>query len=99
MERRLEELSALEIGELVNKREITPTEVVKYFYNRISLFNNDINVFTYTKLDEALERAKNIEKRLENGEFVGQFAGVPFALKDFLPSKKGGQTQKVESNL
>ena len=65
MERRLEELSALEIGELVNKREITPTEVVKHFYNRISLFNNDINVFAYTKLDEALEQAKNIEKRLD----------------------------------
>ena len=32
---KLEYLSALEIGELVNSRVVTPTEVLKYFEKRI----------------------------------------------------------------
>lgn len=85
----LESLSAAEIGKLVNDRIIAPSTVVKYFSERIKKFNPQINAFVYTKIDEALEQAKILENRLKNGENLGPFAGVPFALKDFLPSKKG----------
>ena len=82
-------LSALEIGSLVNKREITPTSVLNYFRERIETRNKSINAFVYTKFDEAYQRAFELEKKLNNYEYCGPFAGVPFALKDFLPSKKG----------
>ena len=36
---KLEELSALEIGSLVNGRKISPTEVVEYFLDRIERRN------------------------------------------------------------
>lgn len=85
----LEYYSALDIGELVNKKIVSPTEVLEYFEKRIKKINPKINAFVYTKFDEAYEKAKILEKRLEKGENCGVFAGVPFALKDFLPSKKG----------
>ena len=88
-ELKLEYLSALEIGELVNKRVITPTEVLKYFESRINTRNESINALVYTKFDYAYNQAKTLEERLKKGENLGIFAGVPFALKDFLPSKKG----------
>lgn len=85
----LHKYSASEIGELVNKRIFRPIEVVKYFENRINKYNKKVNAFTYTKFKEAEEAAIKLESRIANGEYVGPFAGVPFALKDFLDSKKG----------
>lgn len=89
IELKLEYLSALEIGRLVNERKITPTEVLKYFEDRINKRNKSINAIVYTRFPEAYEKAKKLEERLDKGENLGIFAGVPFALKDFLPSKKG----------
>lgn len=89
MDIKLEYLSAIEIGKLVNDRTITPTEVLDYFVDRINKRNKSINAFVYTKFDYAYSEAKKLEERLKNGENLGVFAGVPFALKDFLPSKKG----------
>lgn len=86
---RLDKMSAYEIGELVNNRVFTPLEVVKYFEERIDTLNGKINAFTYVKYEEAEKRAIELGKRIENGENLGPFAGVPFALKDFLDSKKG----------
>lgn len=89
MSYRFETLSALEIGALVNERKVTPTEVILYFKDRIERLDPSINAFTYTKFDEALIEAKKEEEKLAKGQYLGIFAGVPFALKDFLPSKKG----------
>lgn len=85
---RLEYLSASEIGRAVNNRQLSPCEVVNYFEDRIIKKNADINAFVYTKFEYAEEEAKKLEKRIMSGEQLGDFAGVPFALKDFLPSKK-----------
>ena len=85
----LETLSALELGQLINTKAISPTEVIEYFADRIEKRNPSINAFTYTKIDEALEDAKHLETLLATGVNCGEFAGVPVALKDFLPSKKG----------
>ncbi len=89
---KLENLCAWEIGELVNTRKIRPTEVVKYFLDRIEKYNKNINAFVYVKPSYALSKARKLEARLEAGEDCGPFAGVPFALKDFLPNKKGWQS-------
>ena len=86
---KLEYLSASEIGRMVNSKAIAPTAVLEYFEKRIKERNPSINAFVYTRFDEAYERAKELEERLQRGEDCGPFAGVPFALKDFLPSKKG----------
>ena len=86
---KLEYLSASEIGRLINNKQITPTEVLDYFIERINKYNDKVNAFVYTKFDYAYNEAKKLEDRLNKGENLGVFAGVPFVLKDFLPSKKG----------
>ena len=86
---KLEELSGVELGKEVNSGNITPTEVIDYFADRIEKRNPSINAFTYTKIDEAREEAKKLEDRMAKKEEVGPFAAVPVGLKDFLPSKKG----------
>jgi len=85
----LEKLPGLELGSLVNRREISPVEVISYFLKRINAYNSNLNAFVYTKAEDALKEAIKLEKRIMSGEYVGPFAGVPVCLKDFLPSKKG----------
>ena len=86
---RLETLSAAELGRAVKSGHVTPTEAVDYFARRIERRNSSINAFVYTRFSEAREAAKLLESRLARGEDPGPFAGVPFAMKDFLPSKTG----------
>ncbi|MBP5459095.1 MAG: amidase [Clostridia bacterium] len=86
---KLELLSAAELGREIQAGHLTPTEAVLYFEHRIEERNAAINAFVYTKFEEAEAAAKALEQSMADGEEAGPFAGVPFALKDFLPSKKG----------
>ena len=47
---KLEQLSGCELGRLVNKGEVSPTEVIQYFRKRIEERNPSVNAFTYTKV-------------------------------------------------
>lgn len=89
MQNKLENLSASQIGEAVRTKKISPIEVVEYFKQRIIANNEKINAFVYEAFSYAEKEAVKLQKRIDAGEDVGPFAGVPFALKDFLPSKKG----------
>ncbi|MCR5232446.1 MAG: amidase [Lachnospiraceae bacterium] len=82
-------LSGVELGREVNRGNIAPTEVIRYFADRIEKRNPSLNAFTYTKIEEAMEEAESLEERLAKGEKIGPLASVPVGLKDFLPSKKG----------
>ena len=86
----IEQFTALELGQKVNNKEIKPTEVIEDFVKRYGKINPKVNAFTYTEVDYAVEKAKELEKRIMRGDNdIGVLAGVPVALKDFLPSKKG----------
>ena len=82
-------LSAAELGREVSAKHISPLEVVRYFEDRITERDPSLNAFTYTRFEYAEQEARRLAERLAAGEETGPFAGVPFALKDFLPSKKG----------
>lgn len=89
MNDKLELLSAAELGAEVNAGRISPTDAVLYFERQIRERNDRLNAFVYTKFEYAESSAKQLEERLARGDIIGPFAGVPFAMKDFLPSKKG----------
>ena len=89
MKDKLEYLSATELGRAVNRRKLSPKEVVEYFEKRIKERNPSLNAFTYTKFEYAYQQAEALETKLYRDGYIGPFAGVPFALKDFLSSKVG----------
>ncbi|MBP5179914.1 MAG: amidase [Clostridiales bacterium] len=85
----LYELSAIELGREVISGNVTPTEVIKHYEDRISRRNPSLNAFVYTKFEDALSEAKKLEEKIARHEELGPLSGVPVGLKDFLPSKKG----------
>ena len=85
----IEKLSACDLSDLITKKKISPVEVIRHFKDRIEKRNESINAFVYTEFEYALKEAEKLEQRILRNEAQGVFLGVPFALKDFLPSKKG----------
>ena len=85
----LHKYSALELGNLVNRKQISTREVLDYFRERIEARNPSINAIVYTKWDDAYREADTIQAQINSGYYAGPFAGALIALKDFLPSKKG----------
>ena len=61
----------------------------------------DHNIFISLNEEEALKKAAEIDRKIQNGEKVGRLAGVPYALKDNFLSKQGNTTaaSKILSNL
>lgn len=82
-------LSAAELGREILAGHLSPREAVAYFKARIEARNESLNAFVYTKFEYAEAEARRLETRLARGEKPGPFTGVPFGLKDFLPSKAG----------
>ena len=89
MMKELYKYSALELGDLVNRKQVSTKEVLDYFRERIESRNSSLNAIVYTKWDDAYQEADRLQAQINSGYYAGPFAGVPIALKDFLPSKKG----------
>lgn len=84
---RLDRMSALELGELVRRRVVSPSEVLSFFEKRIQDLNPMFNAFTLVNFEEAEHIASYNDGVVP--EDSKKLFGVPTALKDFLPSKRG----------
>lgn len=76
------ELSANKIKEKIIKREITAQEVVEELFEWIDIKEPLIKAYLCLDKEGALLKAKEIDKKLSNGDKVGLLAGVPVAFKD-----------------
>ena len=77
------ELTALELGSLIQKREVSPVEVAQYALDKVTAEQPRSNAFL-TILDEEqiLSKAASVEAALDRGEDISPLSGVPMALKD-----------------
>ena len=101
----LNDLSAIQIGKLVNAKEISPSEIINYFEKRINEVNPKINAFTYAKFDEAYEEAKKLEKKLKENSFTLEDYLVQFeqlnkmgSISDLLAMIPGANKLKLNAN-
>lgn len=69
-------------------RTTSAVSLVQEALKKAHHYQKDYNIFTWIN-DEAVQRAKEIDVRLANGEDVGPLAGVPYALKDNFLSPDG----------
>ncbi len=81
------ELTVHELKEKLDKKELTVTEITKAYVDRINEKEKDIEAFVTTLTDEAIEKSKEIEEKLNNGENLGEYAGIPIGIKDNMCTK------------
>lgn len=81
------ELTVHELQEKLKNKELTVTEITKAYVDRIDEKEKDVEAFVTTLTDEALEKAKDVQAKIEIGEISGDFAGIPIGIKDNMCTK------------
>jgi len=76
------ELSVAELVKKLKNKEFKTIDVVNSYFDRIEEIESKIDAFITITKQEALERAKELQVKLDNNEKLGNLFGVPIAIKD-----------------
>ena len=85
-----QELCFLTIGEmapLIKKRQVSPVEVTRSVLGRIEKFDGHLNAYITVCTEEALGAAREAERDILAGNYLGPLHGIPIALKDLYYTK------------
>lgn len=80
------DLSATELRNQIQTKQLSPVEVMSAYLERIEKENNKWNAYVSMN-EQALEEAKKAEESMMKGEKLGSLHGVPIAIKDLTPTK------------
>ena len=78
----LNTLTIHEIKDLLAKKEVKAEEVASACFSRVENVDNKVDSFLTLNKENAINTAREIQKKLDNGENAGTLAGIPAALKD-----------------
>ena len=81
------ELTVHELKEKLEKKELTSYEITKAYADRIAEKEKDVQAFVTTLEEDALEKAKEIDKKIESGEAKSTLSGIPIGIKDNICTK------------
>ena len=92
------ELNALELTELLRKKELSALEIVNSCLERIAMVDGRpgtidsgeltaedrrrVHAFISLTAEKARKQAEDLDRRIQQGEQPGKLAGVPFTVKD-----------------
>ena len=101
MENNIYELSARQLNEKFLAGELKAVDIVKSCYDRIEKVESKVNSFVSLRKDLAIEEAKKLDLKRENGEKLGSLAGVPIAIKDniLMEGQKASSCSKILENF
>lgn len=76
-----------ELAELIKTKQITSTELTKFFIDRLKKYDPVLHcVITLTE-KRALDQAKKMDEEIAAGKYRGMLHGIPFGVKDLLATK------------
>ena len=82
-------MPARELSRLMRQKQLSPVEVVDAFLERIARVTPAVNAFCTVTAETAREEAREAEAMLmrRNRNGFGLLRGIPFSVKDLIPSK------------
>jgi Asp-tRNA(Asn)/Glu-tRNA(Gln) amidotransferase A subunit family amidase len=75
-------LSAVEMGEQIRQKRISPVELVDAHFARIAKLNPQLNAYIGLDEDRARRDAQTLEAELAHGNLRGPLHGVPVSIKN-----------------
>ena len=84
---KLYSLTAAQMKDLLDKREVTSVEITKSVIENIERTDKDIQAYITYNFDQALLQAEAADAKRANGEKLGELAGIPVAVKDNMCTK------------
>ena len=84
---KLLELTAVELGKKIKAGEVTVEEATRAALDAIKAKEEKVHSFVTIDEEGAMNRAKEVQKLIDDGTLTGPLAGVPVAIKDNLCTK------------
>ena len=84
---KLLELTAVELGKKIKAGEVTVEEATRVALDAIKAKEEKVHSFVTIDEEGAMNRAKEVQKLIDDGTLTGPLAGVPVAIKDNLCTK------------
>jgi aspartyl-tRNA(Asn)/glutamyl-tRNA(Gln) amidotransferase subunit A len=79
----IHQLSIRELGDAITRKDVSVTEVVQSFLDRIDQHEERIKAFLSVDPESALAQAQTLDEKLARGEVQsGLLTGIPMAIKD-----------------
>ncbi|HZD25975.1 MAG TPA: amidase, partial [Alphaproteobacteria bacterium] len=77
-------LSAVRLGELIARREVSPVELMRAVLERAERLQPDFNAFITLAPEAALQQAAEAERAVMAGDALGLLHGLPLSVKDIV---------------
>ncbi|MBD3363573.1 Asp-tRNA(Asn)/Glu-tRNA(Gln) amidotransferase subunit GatA [Candidatus Dojkabacteria bacterium] len=82
----LSKIRLFEAIDLIKKQKLKSEELVRYHLELANTKGKDLNAFI-TVLDDSIEKAREVDQKIQEGKKVGLLAGIPCTVKDILMTK------------
>lgn len=80
-------LTVHQIKEKLEKKEVKAVEVLEDALKRIDDVEDKIKAYITLTEDIAYKKAEEIDKKIENNQFIGSLGGIPMSIKDNICTK------------
>ncbi len=78
----LYQLTAHELGDLLKNKKVSAVDITKSYLDRIEKVESKVDSYLTICQEEALNKAEEVQKRIDSGEAASPLAGIPMAIKD-----------------
>ena len=85
-------MSMVEQAKLIEKKEISPVDLVKLCLDRIEQWDGVLRAWITVCSEHALEQAKKAETEIAKGNYRGPLHGIPYGVKDQIMTKNAPTT-------
>lgn len=79
--------SILELASLIRAGHITSEELTQYYLGRLERYNPQLEAVITLIKDEAIIKARSMDKEISEGKYRGPLHGIPYGVKDIIAVK------------
>lgn len=80
----LNELTIAEASELIKNKTISPVELTESYLNRMTEVEPAVQAFATVTAEQAMQAARESERKLMKGDYLGPLHGIPYGAKDII---------------
>ncbi|HLW90935.1 MAG TPA: amidase [Roseiarcus sp.] len=77
---------ASDLAAMIGRREVSPVDIIRGTLDRIARAEPILNAFITVAADQAMAAGRAAERAVMNNEALGPLHGVPFSVKDLVPT-------------